>query len=177
MSYKSSCEARFGDCTAEARRALASSDLEEAVARCDEAIEYFDQSGNPVGSGDSIQTLPTYGTWTVRQDNGHSFAPGGAGSALVYSDHGTLSAFVNEFAPSNGDGSSYSAVRPPLLSPGIYAPAIASSAYGGYTTGIGLLNAGTAATDIQIIYHDAAGHTDLVEDEESQRHEAHVRNG
>jgi hypothetical protein len=39
----------------------------------------------------------------------------------------------------------------------LYAPTIVNNAYGGYTTGIGLLNQGSSATDVTITYRDGAG--------------------
>jgi len=121
------------------------------------AVKYFDQNGSSVGSGDSV-TIAALGTAIIRQDNGNSFATGGAGSALVYSDQ-SLAGFVNEFAPGGAtDATSYSAI--PYATgglPTLYAPAIASTAYGGYTTGIGLINLGVMPTDITINYRNSTG--------------------
>ena len=126
-------------------------------------IDYYDQAGSPVGAGDAIGSLPVNGSWTVRQDNGNSFPSSGgdaaqAGSAVVYSSQ-PVAAFVNEFAPGNvGDATSYSGVQVPGgVGTTLYAPTIVNNAYGGYTTGIGLLNEGTSATDVTITYRDAAG--------------------
>jgi outer membrane protein assembly factor BamB len=126
-------------------------------------IAYFDQNGAPVGAGDANTSLPVNASWTVRQDNGHSFPSSGgdaaqAGSAIVYSDQ-PVAVFVNEFAPSNvGDATSYSGVQ---ISGGVgatlYAPTIVNNAYGGYTTGIGLLNEGGSPTDVTITYRDGSG--------------------
>ena len=82
-------------------------------------IAYFDQNGAPVGTGDSISSLPVNASWTVRQDNGNSFPTSGgdaaqAGSAVVYSSQ-PIASFVNEFAPGNvGDATSYSGVQVPV---------------------------------------------------------------
>jgi len=126
-------------------------------------IDYFDQAGTPVGSGDSISSLPVNGSWTVRQDNGNSFPSSGgdaaqAGSAVVYSSQ-PVAAFVNEFAPGNvGDATSYSGVQVASgVGTTLYAPTIVNNAYGGYTTGIGLLNEGSSATDVTITYRDGSG--------------------
>jgi streptogramin lyase len=121
-------------------------------------IKYFDSSGSPVGTGDSINALAVNGLWTVRQDNGKSFAAGQAGSAVIYSDQ-PVAVFVNEFAPGNAsDATSYSAIQlPGGTSRTLYAPAIASNAYGGYTTGIGLVNLATTSADITITYSRADG--------------------
>jgi hypothetical protein len=126
-------------------------------------IAYFDQNGAPVGTGDSISSLPVNASWTVRQDNGNSFPSSGgnavqAGSAVVYSDQ-PVAAFVNEFAPGNvGDATSYSGVPVPSgVGTTLYAPTIVNNAYGGYTTGIGLLNEGSSPTDVTITYRDGAG--------------------
>jgi hypothetical protein len=126
-------------------------------------ITYYDQSGAPVGAGDAINNLPVNASWTVPQDNGNSFPSSGgdaaqAGSAIVYSDQ-PVAVFVNEFAPGNvGDASSYSGVQ---IASGVgttlYAPAIANNAYGGYTTGIGLLNEGSSPTDVTLTYRDSTG--------------------
>ena len=48
-------------------------------------IDYSDGLGNPVGTGDLITNLPPHAVWTVRQDNGHSFSAGQAGSAIISS--------------------------------------------------------------------------------------------
>src|SRR5450759_346148 len=120
-------------------------------------IQYLDSSGAIVGSGDSVSALHPDATWTVRQDNGHSFAVGAAGSARVYSNR-PLATFVNEFAPGGTDATSYTGIKvPPGSGTTLYAPAIANNAYGGYTTGIGLINTGTGPTDIQIVYRDPVG--------------------
>jgi alpha-tubulin suppressor-like RCC1 family protein len=126
-------------------------------------IDYYDQNGAPVGAGDSLGNLPVNGSWTVRQDNGNSFPSSGgdaaqAGSAVVYSSQ-PIAAFVNEFAPGNvGDATSYSGVQVPSgVGATLYAPTIVNNAYGGYTTGIGLLNEGSSATDVTITYRDGSG--------------------
>ncbi|HYR15264.1 MAG TPA: PQQ-binding-like beta-propeller repeat protein, partial [Mycobacterium sp.] len=122
------------------------------------SIKYSDQAGNASGVGDVNVALPVNATWVVRQDNGHSFAAGQAGSGVIFSDQ-PVAAFVNEFAPGNkGDATSYTAVD---IRHGVgttlYAPAIANGAYGGYTTGIGLLNLGSSPAVITITYRDATG--------------------
>jgi len=120
-------------------------------------VGYFDSSGSLVGSGDSISALPAHATWTVRQDNGHSFASGGAGSAVVSSSQ-PVAAFVNEFAPGGTDATSYTGINPATdIGTTLYAPAIARNAYGGYTTGIGLINFSGAVTNITVTYRDANG--------------------
>lgn len=121
-------------------------------------LRYFDSSGNPAGTGDSATIAPN-ATWTVRQDNGHSFATGGAGSGVIWSDQPVV-AFVNEFAPGTGDATSYSAVAIGNWTGGtLFAPAIANAAYGGYTTGIALINAGPVATNVTVVYRDTSGAT------------------
>lgn len=129
----------------------------EGRAAANVAVQYFDQSGGSVGSGDSV-TIAALGTAIIRQDNGNSFATGGAGSALVHSDQ-ALAGFVNEFAPGGAtDATSYSAIQYATgVGRTLYAPAIASTAYGGYTTGIGLINLGFLTTDITITYRDSTG--------------------
>ncbi len=120
-------------------------------------VGYFDQAGNPAGAGDSVTIAPK-GAAIIRQDNGHSFPSGQAGTALVYSDQ-PLTGFVNEFPPGGlGDATSYSGIAfPSAVASTIYAPAIASAAYGGFTTGIGLINLGTTAANITITYRDTTG--------------------
>jgi alpha-tubulin suppressor-like RCC1 family protein len=126
-------------------------------------IIYFNQSGTPAGAGDAINNLPVNASWTVRQDNGNSFPSTGgdaiqAGSAIVYSSQ-PIASFVNEFAPGNlGDATSYTGVQVPIgVGTTLYAPTIVNDAYGGYTTGIGLLNQGTSPTDVTITYRDGSG--------------------
>jgi len=121
-------------------------------------IYYFDGAGASVGAGDTIVNLPPGATWTVRQDNGNSFAHGAAGSGIVVSTQ-PVAAFVNEFASaSTADASSYSgALLPSAAGARLYAPAIANNAYGGYTTGIGLMNMGHSPTDVTITYRNLAG--------------------
>ena len=124
-------------------------------------IRYFDQTGQLTGSGDGV-ILAVNASWTVRQDNGHSMSPGFAGSARVYSDSYNdqpLATFVNEFAPGNvGDATGYTGVRQPSgTGTSLYAPTIANGAYGGYRTGIGLMNAGNAPTTITVTYRDLNG--------------------
>jgi hypothetical protein len=120
-------------------------------------LRYFDQAGSPVGTGDDRLSLAPKATWTASQANGLSFSPGAAGSAIVYSDQ-PVAAFVNEFAPNGGDASSYTGIRiGPDTGFALHAPAIANNAYGGYTTGIGIVNVSDASTDILITYRDQAG--------------------
>jgi alpha-tubulin suppressor-like RCC1 family protein len=126
-------------------------------------VAYFDQNGAPVGAGDAINSLPVNASWTVRQDNGNSFPSSGgdaaqAGSAVVYSSQ-PIASFVNEFAPGNvGDATSYSGVQVPSgVGTQLYAPTIVNNAYGGYTTGIGLLNQGSSSTNVTITYRDGTG--------------------
>jgi streptogramin lyase len=127
-------------------------------APADLGILYFDQSGNRVGSGEIKLALPTKGNWTVRQDDQNGLTPGGAGSAIIYGDQ-PIAAFVNEFAPHNaGDATSYSAIPlPGGAGATLSAPAIASNAYGGYTTAIGLINLASTATDITLTYRKGDG--------------------
>jgi hypothetical protein len=126
-------------------------------------IAYYDQNGAPVGTGDVINSLPVNGSWTVRQDDSNSFPSSGgdaaqAGSAVV-SSSGPVAAFVNEFAPGNvGDATSYTGVQVANgVGTTLYAPTIVNHAYGGYTTGIGLLNEGSSPTDVTITYRDRSG--------------------
>jgi hypothetical protein len=121
-------------------------------------IKYFDAAGAPVGTGDSIASLAVNANWTVRQDNGNSFLAGRAGSAVLTSDQ-PVAAFVNEFAPSaTDDATSYTGISGPHdVGTTLYAPAIANNAYGGYTTGIGIINTGDSAADVTITYRDQSG--------------------
>lgn len=126
-------------------------------------LSYFDQTGSAVGVGDAIASLPPNASWTVRQDNGNSFPSSGldsvrAGSAIVYSSQ-PVAAFVNEFASGGaGDATSYTGIQlPDGAATTLNAPAVANNAYGGYTTGIGLINTGSGPTDIQIVYRDTTG--------------------
>jgi RHS repeat-associated protein len=119
-------------------------------------IDYVDSNGAAVGSGDSASVQPQ-ATWIVRQDNGHAFAAGQAGSGRITSDQ-LVASFVNEFAPGGGDATSYSGIPLPAgAGSTLYAPAIASNAYGGYTTGIGLLNLAASSADITITYRRSDG--------------------
>ena len=126
-------------------------------------IAYYNQSGAAVGAGDTLNNLPVNASWTVRQDDGNSFPSSGgdavqAGSAVVYSSQ-PIASFVNEFAPGNvGDATSYTGVLVPFgVGATLYAPTIVNNAYGGYTTGIGLLNEGSVPTDVTITYRGADG--------------------
>jgi hypothetical protein len=121
-------------------------------------LAYFDQAGRLAGAGDSVVGLAPHATWTVRQDNGNGLPPGTAGTALAYSSQ-PIAAFANEFAPGNrGDATSYTVVPLPTgAGTTLYAPAIAANAYGGYTTGVGLLNLGYAPTNVTVTYRNASG--------------------
>jgi hypothetical protein len=121
------------------------------------AILYLDPNGNPTGRGDST-TLAPNALWTVRQDNGNGLPAGGAGSGVMLADQ-PVAAFVNEFAPHNsGDATSYSAIQlPGGAGSTLSAPAIASNAYGGYTTAIGLISLSSTSTDITITYRKGDG--------------------
>ena len=124
------------------------------------SIVYFDQTGSVVGIGNDVG-IAVNGSATIRQDSGTSFPSSGgdavqAGSAIIFSNQ-PVSAFVNEFAPGGGDGSSYSALRPRDTNFRVYAPAIFNNAYGGYYTGIGLVNLGPVARDVTVTYADEHG--------------------
>jgi len=120
-------------------------------------IAYADSNGSSVGSGDANTTLPANATWTVRQDNGHGFSSGQAGSALIFSDQ-PVAAFVNEFAPGGGDATSYTSISLPSgAGTTLFAATIVNNAYGGYTTGIGLVNVSAAPTNITVTYRDGSG--------------------
>jgi hypothetical protein len=120
------------------------------------SIQYYNQSGAQVGKGDTRTGLAPHANWTVRQDNGNSFAAGAAGWAWIVSNQ-RISAFVNEFAPNAGDATSYTAIRYPNdVGSTLYEPAIANNAYGGYTTGMGVVNYGPGG-DITVTYRDALG--------------------
>jgi hypothetical protein len=110
-----------------------------------------------------MRSLPVNASWTVRQDNRNSFPSSGgdavqAGSAVIYSSQ-PIASFVNEFAPGNvGDATSYTGVQVASgVGTTLYAPTIVNNAYGGYTTGIGLLNEGSSPTDVTITYRDGSG--------------------
>ena len=120
-------------------------------------ITYFDATGAVAGTGDSA-AIPFWGERTFRQDNGHSFAMGSAGSGVVTSDQ-EVAVFVNEFAPGAGaDGTSYTSIQlPEGAAIAVYAPTIVNNAYGGYTTGIGLTNPGAVSDSLSVTYRDAAG--------------------
>jgi photosystem II stability/assembly factor-like uncharacterized protein len=121
-------------------------------------VQYFDTTGTAVGFGNSVAGLVAGGTWTLRTDNGHSLASHQPGSAIVYSDQ-PLAVFVNEFAPGNtSDATSYTAISVPSgTGSTLFAPAIANNAYGGYTTGIGLVNLSVSAVNITVTYRDSSG--------------------
>jgi hypothetical protein len=120
-------------------------------------VKYFDANGTPVGTGNSVAALPANASWLLRNDNPGALPAASAGSAIVYSDQ-PIAAFVNEFAPGDGDATSYTAISPVSgVGTTLYAPTIANNAYGGYTTGVGLMNIGTVATNITITYRDGTG--------------------
>jgi hypothetical protein len=119
-------------------------------------VDFFDQAGNVIGNGETLQLSPHQGA-TLRQDDGASLPAGSAGSAIVFSDQ-PVAAFVNEFPSGNaGDATSYTAVPASGAAATLYAPAMANNAYGGYTTGIGLLNLGASPTVVTITYRDTGG--------------------
>ena len=120
-------------------------------------VFYRDSSGASVGAGDTAVLEPGQ-MWAARQDNGHSLASGQPGSGFVFSSQ-PVAVFVNEFAPAAGDATSYTGlgVTGGFFGTTLFAPAIANGAYGGYTTGIGLINAGSAPTNVTVTYRDANG--------------------
>lgn len=120
-------------------------------------VAYGDASGASVGTGDSA-TVPVNGGFSFRQDSGHAFATAGAGLGAIWSDQ-PMAAFVNEFAPGGtSDATSYTGVVVGTgTGPSLSAPTIAKNAYGGYTTGIGLVNLGSVSTDITITYRNGDG--------------------
>jgi hypothetical protein len=120
-------------------------------------VKYFDAGGNLVGAGNSVAALPANASWLLRNDNPGALPVGTAGSAIVYSDQ-PVAAFVNEFAPSGGDATGYTGINP-ISGTGrtLFAPAIANGAYGGYTTGIGLVNLSSSSATITVTYRGGTG--------------------
>jgi len=118
-------------------------------------ITYYNTSGTQVGTGDSSPALANGAVWSVRQDNGHSFASGGAGSGRVNTSVPVVAFANQELAGS--DGSSYSALPDPATGPTVYAPAVMNQAYGGYTTGFGITNTGSATTTVTVTYRNPDG--------------------
>ncbi len=120
-------------------------------------VQYFNTSGQGAGFGNSVAGLAPGASWTLRTDNGHSLAAAQPGFADVYSDQ-PVAVFVNEFAPGGSDATSYTSISNPVgTGSTLFAPAIANGAYGGYTTGIGLVNLATSAVTITVTYRDSAG--------------------
>src|SRR6202521_5300762 len=121
------------------------------------SVSYLDQSGATAGVGDVNISLAPNATWIVRQDNGHAFSAGQAGSGVVVSTQ-PVAAFVNECAPSASDVTSYTgAAFATEVGSTVFAPAIANNAYGGYITGIGLMNLATSPANISVTYRDSSG--------------------
>jgi photosystem II stability/assembly factor-like uncharacterized protein len=120
-------------------------------------IKYFDAGGAPSHAMDATVIEPNT-TWVVRQDDGNSFLPGKAGWGAVIGSQ-PLVAFVNEFAPGGGDATSYTGITSTNVGTTLFASAIANNAYGGYTTGIGLVNVGGTSTSVTVTYRDASGAT------------------
>ena len=119
-------------------------------------IQFRSPGGALVGAGEQTVVQPD-ATWVVRQDDGLSFAPGQAGWGQVNADQ-PIAVFVNEFAPGGGDGSSYTGMKGAFdTGSTLYAPAVANNAYGGYTTGLGLVNFALMPSTISITYRDTAG--------------------
>lgn len=121
-------------------------------------LGYINSSGAAVGRGDSPNLIAPNGMTELISDDGNGLAVTQPGSGTIYSDQ-PVSAFVSEAAPGGflaGDASSYSAIPVPGGAAGtLYAPAIAENAYGGYTTGLGLINLANSATNITITYRGA----------------------
>ena len=118
-------------------------------------VRYFDSGGNLAGF-DATSVAPN-ASWTARQDDGHFLAAGQAGSGILYSDQPGAT-FVNEFAPGGtGDATAYTGISTGSAGSTLFAPTIANGAYGGYTTGIGLINLAGSATNLTITYHDVGG--------------------
>jgi hypothetical protein len=65
-------------------------------------------------------------------------------------------AFVNQEITGK-DGSSYSALPDPATGSTVYAPAVMNQAYGGYTTGFGIANTGSATTTVTVTYRNPDG--------------------
>ena len=118
-------------------------------------ITYYDTSGTQVGTGDSSPALANGAVWSIRQDNGHSFGSGGAGSGRVNTTVPVV-AFVNQEI-AGADGSSYSALPDPATGATVFAPAVMYQAYGGYTTGFGITNTGTGTTTVTVTYRNPDG--------------------
>ncbi|TMC61360.1 MAG: hypothetical protein E6J16_13135, partial [Chloroflexota bacterium] len=113
-------------------------------------INYYDRTGATVGAGDSSPALPDGAVWVVAQNNGHSFADGGAGTGVLHASD-RVTAFTNQEIP-GGDGSAYDGQLPYSFGATLYAPAILNNAYGQYSTGIGTMNASDSSLTATVTY-------------------------
>ncbi|MCL5962203.1 MAG: SBBP repeat-containing protein, partial [Chloroflexi bacterium] len=111
-------------------------------------IIYYDQQGHAVGS--DWKSLPPNGSWGIY--TGGRFGENWAGSAIVQSDQNVV-AVVNEVGP-GAAAMGYSAAPPART---VFLPVVLDSAYGGWTSGVGIKNTSTAAALVTIAYYSSAG--------------------
>ena len=120
----------------------------QALAAGAVSLAYYDNGGASVGAGDSSPPLADGAVWVISQRNGHSFADGSAGSGVLKASD-RVTAFVNQEIPV-GDGSAYNGVPGFALGDTVYAPTILNNAYGGFTTGVGAMNAGEVTSTVAV---------------------------
>src|SRR5438105_474254 len=124
----------------------------QALAAGAVSLAYYDNGGASVGAGDSSPPLADGAVWVISQRNGHSFADGSAGSGVLKASD-RVTAFVNQEIP-GGDGSAYNGMPGFARGDTVYAPTILNNAYGGFTTGVGAMNAGDVTSTVKINYRD-----------------------
>jgi hypothetical protein len=118
-------------------------------------ITYYDSNGKVAGKCDSIDALPSRGYWGVFQGGGQLPA-GFIGSATVISSQPVV-ATVNEvnYGPIGGGATTYTGLDKGATT--VHFPAVMNNAFGGWTTGMSLVNVGSAQGMVTIQYYDSSG--------------------
>ena len=129
--------------------------LNEGSSPTDVTITYRDGDGVVVKT-QTVPGLAAHAYHALYSGDATLALPGGfAGTATITSSAAQpLGAIVNETGP-GGQFSSYDAV--PSGSMALFAPAALNSAYGGYNTGMGIVNTTGTAGTVTITYYDATG--------------------
>lgn len=117
-------------------------------------ITFRDAGGLPVGPVQHFSNLGAYTYTGVYQGDNAGLPDGFAGSAEITVSAGAIGAIVNEIGP-NGQFSSYRATGYGFTAQ--VAPTLFRNAFGGYNTGLGLLNTTGTAGTVTLTYYDTVG--------------------
>lgn len=120
-------------------------------------ISFFDQNGNPVSGANKNFTLAPHSSQSFNQ-SGSGLDANTAYWAKISGTSGTqLVAQIVEVNPNTHFTAIFNAATQSKLASTVYAPAVFDSAFGGFYTGMSLVNPNSNAANVTINYYNADG--------------------